>query len=641
MPGNTLPNHLVHRGERLHGLHERLTKHHFGLSSEIEALLDAFKPWYLFAETQERPRSIGLWGMTGTGKSSLVRSLVKATGVEDRTFWLDAGESNEDYWLEKFITLMEEHLNGAPFILVVDEFQHARTKQEDGAKRSEPGMLRRFWEMLDTGRIVTWPNYWRVTVLKDFEARFRRAVDAGVRIESGRVLEESEVFTAHVATHYRSSTGTGWAIPPEIWDDLRDLHPAPLPSLTDFEKRLTGSDEQDILEWLTEIGGNIRKARVVDASKCLVILIGNLDELYMTGQEPLAELDPDVLQQRHRNIGTAGVQHALLKLFRIEQVARIGTTHVVFPPIGRDTIDHIVGQATDDLCQRLSAHCGATVVVDRPLIDHLRTTSTIAVLGARPVVEAVQNAIPGMLSQVLDRCGAGIPERIRLGVENGTPVGTCTTGRTTSTLRLKWNGPSSGSPARSHANIHRTAVHETGHLLCGRLLCGKRALQICVDTRSPHIGGFVAWETDPDRILTRGNIVPELATILGGWVAEFISFGDEGVSAGSEDDMQRATAFALGLAKNTGLGAERLHHAEHASAHEGFRTMLASAEAQAKHWIEEAERLALDTLRAHWIEAERITTLLVEEGTLVGAELETSMATGTSACQEMTSTLRA
>ncbi|HRN38687.1 MAG TPA: AAA family ATPase, partial [Flavobacteriales bacterium] len=127
MTKNPFPNSLSERSQRISGLHERLGTTHFGIDTEIQQVLDAFVPWYQFAETQDRPRTIGLWGMTGTGKSSLVRELVKEAGLEERTFWLDAGECRDKYWLDKFFDQLEEDLDGQPFIVVVDEFQHART----------------------------------------------------------------------------------------------------------------------------------------------------------------------------------------------------------------------------------------------------------------------------------------------------------------------------------------------------------------------------------------------------------------------------------------------------------------------------------------------------------------------------------
>ncbi|MBK9288854.1 MAG: hypothetical protein IPN38_14490 [Flavobacteriales bacterium] len=75
--------------EQLTDLQARLSRVHVGLSPEIQRVTAAITPWLMLADAQTRPRVVGLWGMTGTGKSSLVRALVRELALEDRTFWLD------------------------------------------------------------------------------------------------------------------------------------------------------------------------------------------------------------------------------------------------------------------------------------------------------------------------------------------------------------------------------------------------------------------------------------------------------------------------------------------------------------------------------------------------------------------------
>lgn len=624
MSTSPIPPTLTERTGRLNGLHERLRAHHFGIDKEIQQLLDAFAPWYRFAETQVRPRAIGLWGMTGTGKSSVVRALVKESGLEDRTYWLDAGECRDDHWLDKVFNRMDEHLSGAPFILVVDEFQHARTLR-DGQELEEPTMLRRFWELLDSGRMVTWSRFSLYDAMNvvDFQASLHTALRAGVEVENGRVVTGADMFKQIMAEHYTISGDPPWAVPGDIWSSLRDLHFDPLPSLSDIERKLSGLDADGIFSWCEGLLRNTQRNRVVDASKMMVILLGNLDELYTTGKEPMAELDPDVLLHRHQDIGLAGVQNALLKLFRIEQVGRMGASHIVFPPIGRTTIDTIVRDEVTQLSERLATRCGRTIEVDNALVDHLRSTSAIAVLGARPVVQAVQNTVPLLLSQVLDQQDCEPADPIRFGVSDGIPVAVLGRGEQVRQVPLAWPAGMKQPDDTRDAWLERAAIHETGHLLCGVLLCGRKPLQVCARTRDPQVGGFVAWDRRPDRPLLRSEVVPELACMLGGWAAERIHFGTDGVSSGSAQDIRNATAFALNMAKEAGMGGDRLHHAHH-HCHEGngFRTVLPEAEAQARQWIDEAERLAIATLQGHTDLLEQCVERLQEKGSLGMVELE-------------------
>jgi cell division protease FtsH len=603
-------------------LKERLGASHFGIDKEIQDLLDAIMPWCRFAETQKRPRAIGLWGMTGTGKSSLVRAMVKELGLADRTYWLDAGECHGRGWLDDVFQRLEEHLNGAPFILVVDEFQHARTL-ENGRPAKEPGELRRFWELLDAGRVVTWPRiYFGANMLIDFRARFTAALDAGAVVEQGRVVKGINHFRTLVWKYYDKERGARWAVPRELWSDFRVMCGEPPPSITDIEQRLSTMDGQAVLRWLEELRTECQRTRVVDASKALIILLGNLDELYVMDKEPLAELDPDVLIHRHRDIGRAGVQQALLKLFRIEQVARLGTSHVVFPPIGTDTITRMVHKEAHDLAERLSAHCDMEVTLEPALLQQIAHSSPIAVMGARPVVEAVQNLVPLLLGQVLDHPLTGGIKAVQLGIGDGMPFATLALNDGTEQITLRWPGQDS-SPAPQPPVMERNAIHEAGHLLCGVRLCGMRPLQVCARTRDPHVGGFVVWDRRPEGPLLRREVVPQLAVMLGGWAAEYLHYGEEGVSSYSRNDLEQATSFAMEMLKRRGLGNDRLHHAEHQNAPgDGVRTMLHKVEAQARKWVEQAEVLAMDTLRGERDVFDRCVVELIGKGSLGMKELE-------------------
>lgn len=616
------PTHTTAVSFTLTDLKDRLTQAHFGIDREVQELLDAIMPWLRFAETQQRPRTIGLWGMTGTGKSSLVRALVKELGLEDRTYWLDAGECHGRGWLDEMCSLLEEHRNGSPFILVVDEFQHARTMQ-NGQPSVEPGELRRFWELLDAGRVVTWPRSLHgYNGLIDFRARFIKAIEAGAVVSNGRVVKGLASYRSLVWKHHRMEKGERWAIPLELWEEFRGMSRTPAMSLTDMEHMLGEMDSDGVLRWLNELSAGAQVSRVVDASKALIILLGNLDELYVADKEPLAELDPDVLLHRHRDIGRAGVQHALLRMFRIEQVARMGSAHVVFPPIGRATIAHMVRKEAQDLAQRLSAHCGLPVEVDATLLEHVSRSAPIAVLGARPVVEAVQHLVPLLLVQVFDHPDGGAATRIRLGVEDGGPYAVITSGHGAERLPLRWPGKEDAATTQRSVQ-ERHAVHEVGHLLCGVRLCGLRPLQVCARTRDPLIGGFVSWDREPERPVLRRDIVPRLATMLAGWAAEELRYGEEGVSSYSCSDLEKASGFALELIKRHGLGRDRLFHAEHhAAPGEGVRTLLPEVEDQAREWLQEAEAVAMRTLEGEKELFARCVELLMEKGSLGREELE-------------------
>lgn len=604
-------------------LHSRLRRTHFGIDNEIQQLLDAFAPWYRFAEAQDRPRVIGLWGMTGTGKSSLVRALVKAAGLEDHTYWLDAGQFKDKWHFGEVLSKMEQHHHGRPFVVVVDEFQHARTMRM-GEETEEGHPLRRFWELLDTGRAIVDPefNIRDLYELHDFLFRFRKAVGQGLVVRKGRIAKGIQAYRACMGERHLPDEER-WAVPKELWVTMHELHFHPKPLLVEVEQKLSTLDHFAILQWLDELLANGRSTRILDAGKALVILLGNLDELYAVDKEPLAELDPDVLLHRHRNIGLGGVQQALLRLFRIEQVARMGTDHIVFPPIGRQVVDTLVQHAVDNLSARLSIISGHEISVSPEWIDHVRRASAIAVMGARPVVQAVQNTLPMHLSRAIAALPSTVSGPIHFTVREDIPIATYDDGNVTRIIRLAWPAAFQKGSGPLPGHLHAVAVHEAGHVLCGLLLLGHKPLQACVHARNHNIGGFVIWDRDMEPDLKRSMIVPRLALGLGGWAAERVVFGPDGVSAGSSDDIRKVSSLALSLAKESGLGDDRLHHAHHPQFDgSGFRTTLAQAEAQARQWVEAAEVLAVETIQENRELLDRIVGELEAEGSLGMKELE-------------------
>lgn len=610
--------------EQLTDLQARLSRVHVGLSPEIQRVTAAITPWLMLADAQTRPRVVGLWGMTGTGKSSLVRALVRELALEDRTFWLDAGECHDERWMDGMLERLAEHHNGSPFILVVDEFQHARTVRA-GVEQEEPGELRRLWELIDAGRaVLDGGGRWGLTALLDLHDNLALAFSQGVVVRNGRVVSGHAVHHKLFGTRKKGEVSAEhWAVPKDQWDTLRDRF-SQRTSLAALQRRMEQMDGPELLDLVLDHVRANHTPLVLDASKALVFVLGNLDGLYVTGRDPMPELDPDVLLDRHHRIGVTGIQQELMKLFRVEQVARLGTDHVVFPPMGRDTTRALVQREVDAMVLRLGARLQARVEVSGSLVERIGREAAIPILGARPVVDAVHQVLPSLLAQALMDPDADGADHIRLELEGDRPVVLFHHLAREVSVSLAW--PLQREPNRvERERVFRHAVHEVGHVLCGMLLNGGVPLQACARTSSDSIGGFVIW-ADRRSTLTRADVVPHLAQLLGGWVAERMIYGDDGVSDGSSNDLERASAMALELLKGSGFGAARIFQTEHPEAPGcGFRTDLSATEDQARTWIEEAEKQAYQMLNKERARFDLLVAALVKRGSLNGPQINAIM----------------
>jgi len=88
----TPQNNVPEKKKRLEDVRQKLKTEFFGLDAVIDQLIDLTGSWYCFPEIQEKPLVINLWGMTGTGKSSLVNRFVSLTGFDDAHYRFDMGE---------------------------------------------------------------------------------------------------------------------------------------------------------------------------------------------------------------------------------------------------------------------------------------------------------------------------------------------------------------------------------------------------------------------------------------------------------------------------------------------------------------------------------------------------------------------
>ena len=63
---------------------DKLKEKFIGIDDVIDLFIDNVKIWYAIPELQMRPHIINLWGMTGVGKTDLVRNFVKLIKYSDK-----------------------------------------------------------------------------------------------------------------------------------------------------------------------------------------------------------------------------------------------------------------------------------------------------------------------------------------------------------------------------------------------------------------------------------------------------------------------------------------------------------------------------------------------------------------------------
>lgn len=586
-------------------------------------VLEHVGPWYLFPETQLRPRVLGLWGMTGTGKTHLVKQVVAELGLEERTIWLDGGKlvrSPHHVGLDPAY----ENFNGQPYVVVIDEFQHARSKQKDEV--SDRGAMRSIWELIDGGRLCSLEATQHLDDLLELYDGMKMALELGLKVSKGRVtaglhlfkkLDGNDAMKGAIQDQKRP-----WVLPEYQWYWLRETVQRPKPSVQAFRELLRGVNTSNLLAFLDQLILNCKLPRLFDGRQGLIIVLGNLDDLYALGEDTTPELDPDVLLAQHARIGLTGLQESLQELFRIEQVARLGTEHFAVPPLSRSDLLRVADTHVRGLCAHLSRSTEMEITVQPQLLERIVRDNTIAVLGARPVLHALDRIIPNLvllarqeavvaklavLSLVLELHGMDV----RMRMDDGKVI-------TEKDVPLR-----SGDPEGKRPVVLEVAVHEAGHAVVGIALMGKRPLQVCARTSSRSKQGFVVFARPQDQAsFTRRMAVPRLAVLLGGWAAETLHFGEDGLSVGCGSDIQRATKMALGLLSVQGMSGLPIHTASHPTADEhGVHYLCSERDALATQWIQKAADQATETLKQERKLLDAMTKALMERGSLNADEV--------------------
>ncbi|QNP49461.1 ATP-binding protein [Diaphorobacter aerolatus] len=155
----------------------------FGLDSLIDRLIDSVRAWYLLPEVIDRPVIVCLWGLTGTGKTQLVRRMPQLLGFYNRFLEVQMdGFSNSSRAAGRdSISAMLANssiVEGQPGILLLDEFQRFRTRDRKG----DDIAVKRYqdvWALLSDGRLSP-------------------PMDALDRIELEQAYHQYEAMQAHV-----------------------------------------------------------------------------------------------------------------------------------------------------------------------------------------------------------------------------------------------------------------------------------------------------------------------------------------------------------------------------------------------------------------------------------------------------------
>jgi len=183
----------------------------------------------------------------------------------------------------------------------------------------------------------------------------------------------------------------------------------------------------------------------------------------------------------------------------------------------------------------------------------------------------------------------------------------------------------------------RVAYHELGHALVGEVLGGaSRVTKVSIVPRGHGALGYTLRRPTEDRyMMTESELRAQLATLLGGRVAEVLFLGE--VSTGAASDLSQATEMARSMVVEFGmsdkLGALSLGRGrqvgdwglmtEHGGGSEHGGELADLVDAEIRQTVAAAESVARKVLEDRGAAVHAIAATLLEREHLDGAELRT------------------
>lgn len=610
---------------------KQILKHEFvGIDHVIDEVLDAVSSWYLFPDMQDKPVVINLWGLTGVGKSALVKRIAKLLDFEEKFFPFDlSDDENKSWMIKKQLENLTENVNGVPLILAFDEFQHARTLDDSGAE-IDTKSLSLVWQLLDSGKLHVLRHNFRNTEVYLLIQKLSYLLEKGVHVENGKVTQGHELYLNLMDNYKNDNKSTAETpqisfVPKELHYDLYDMGNHRFDSELDLVNTLHSSTGSQIIELLIEIHASALSPKVLDCSKGLIFVLGNLDEAYTMNGNLNVDMDPDTFHEASLEITVPVIKKALQKRYRSEQIARLGNTHIIYPAFCKTTFQRLIRLELDKITTKIWSEHHIRVDFHASIHALIYSEGVYPTQGARPLLTTIHQIIKTKLGRVFTELileGLSATRILFISREESIEI-EYYDGESLLHTAVIQQPLTLGELRKCKQDDLQSiiAVHESGHAILSVVLLRILPEVVYSNTASADIGGFVhsniKW-----KYISRHEILNRIAVHLGGKAAEHLVFGEDHSTTGSISDIEAATKLVTRLFKEYGMGrVPGAYKNEVSNSNEFIYDRTGSINKNAENYLNKAMNLAETTLKTYETLLLRMSDYLSDHRKLTKSEL--------------------
>lgn len=503
-----------------------LKKYFVGMDNIIDEVFSNIEVWYIMPELLTRPIIINLWGMTGVGKTDLIRRLIQELKYEEFyvEIQLDSGKSSG--W---GMDSIKSHIkNGGltpdePGIVFLDEIQRFRSIDEDG-NIIDNDKFQDIWMLLSDGQFSDYGNQKRELEMMLLEILYSQDQDDDDDVPktgNDTVSEQSK-------RRFKNNLWTAQMFKSELEID------------TPLEEIMTMSadDKQYLVQ--EKMKSIVSNNKVRKYSKLLIFISGNLDEAYkMADDVSEVNIDADILHEFSKKINILDIKDSLMKKFKPEQIARFGNIHIIYPSLSKSSFKCLIERYLSEISKKTLELCGITLSFDENIYRAIYRNGVYPTQGTRPLFSTISSLIESPLPTFLFEALLLTQKMIYLSIDEKAERINGKIGDKIFSKKIKLQIDEL-TKKNSPNKLALVGAHESGHAVAYAVLFQLAPSQIVSDSHGYSNGFMVPHEIQ----YCIDFYLKKIQILLAGNIAEEIVFGKQNKTDGARGDLIIATNIA-------------------------------------------------------------------------------------------------
>jgi len=250
-----------------------------------------------------------------------------------------------------------------------------------------------------------------------------------------------------------------------------------------------------------------------------------------------------------KKITISNIKDALTKLYRPEQISRLGNNFVIYRSFNTLIYNELINLELNKIIIKLKDKFDINLIFKKNVKDLIFREGVFASQGVRPVFSTITSLIETKIGKIIidilkeDIDAKNIiwnyqDDKFILNIDDKKIF--------EYEINLKVDNLRKSKNDDTQALI---GIHEAGHVITSVYemnLCPKIAV-----SKTLRNGGFTY--TEIPELDSKKLLLQHIKVLLGGYVAERLIFADENLTSGSNDDLRKVTEIALRMVKQYGM----------------------------------------------------------------------------------------